>query len=180
MPWFRVKGSVRIFEAVVLPALRDYRPQALSGPVPALRELAQAVLRGAITLPGLDHGVITLTGAGHPTLQARDRDMFWLAFQVPVFEQFRSWSGELLAWECEAHQGLHVENNRLRSHVARTGASNLLVNCANGSGKIARLLPTGLEAEVVDEPCPCGRPGPRLVGLRYCAEPLVRAYGASA
>jgi hypothetical protein len=34
----------------------------------------------------------------------------WQAYRVPVFEQIIGRSGRLLAAECEAHDGLHIES----------------------------------------------------------------------
>jgi hypothetical protein len=42
-------------------------------------------------------------------LSAAERERLWRAFRVPIFEQIIGPDGELLAAECEAHDGLHVE-----------------------------------------------------------------------
>ncbi len=42
-------------------------------------------------------------------LSAADRERLWRAFRVPLFEQVIGPRGELLAAECEAHAGLHIE-----------------------------------------------------------------------
>ena len=41
-------------------------------------------------------------------LSAEQRDRLWELFGVPVFEQLRTPDGELMASECEAHDGLHL------------------------------------------------------------------------
>jgi len=63
-----------------------------------------------------------------------ERDELWRLFQVPVFALLLDRTGAIVAWECEAQNGLHVE--------ARGGVR----------------LGTWEES-----PCPCGRPGARLM-----------------
>jgi hypothetical protein len=43
-------------------------------------------------------------------LTAADREQLWRAFRVPLFEQIIGPNGERLAAECEAHDGLHIED----------------------------------------------------------------------
>jgi hypothetical protein len=66
-----------------------------------LRELADA----GIELP---HSIVAFTYQGETGLSAEDRELFWDAFGVPVYEQLLSQENRLLAAECEAHSGLHV------------------------------------------------------------------------
>ncbi len=54
--------------------------------------------------------VVVLTAPGN-LLSEYDRDLFWRAFEVPVFEQVVDVDGWLLASECDAHDGLHIECN---------------------------------------------------------------------
>lgn len=56
----------------------------------------------------LTHAVIVLARPGEMLLTEDDRDVLWRRFGVPVFEQIIGLDGELLAAECEAHNGLHV------------------------------------------------------------------------
>ena len=74
-------------------------------------------------------------------LNEGQRAALWRAFRVPVFEQILADDGSLLAMECEAHDGLHVESARLAADVE------------NGEGM-------GLELG----PCGCGRTTPRIGG----------------
>jgi hypothetical protein len=139
-PWFRVNGGARVFFEASPHALRRYKPGALAGPVDELRRLAERVLTGEIDLPSLEFGVLAFTGPGRARLADSDRELFWRAFEVPVFEQRRGPHGDLLAYECEAHSGLHL--------VREAAAADW----------------TGVE--VVREPCPCGVPTPRAVPAR--------------
>lgn len=58
------------------------------------------------------HAVIALARPGEALLTSEERDLLWQRFRVPVFEQIVGSEGELLASECEAHDGLHVESPR--------------------------------------------------------------------
>jgi len=105
-----------------------FAPSSIAGTFEQMCDLEQ------VSIPSLSHALVILERAGQPRLSEDDRDRLWRAFRLPVFEQVIGESGELLAWECEAHDGLHVES---------------------------RHLP--LEHETVDtSPCACGRTTPRL------------------
>ena len=80
----------------------------------------------------------SLRRPGARRLTENDRESLWRDFRLPVFEQIIGPSGDLLAAECEAHDGLHVESSDLP-----------------------------LERETVDRsPCPCGRTTPRIAVAR--------------
>jgi hypothetical protein len=95
--------------------------------------------------PSITHALIVLARPGAARLTEEQRDCLWQTFHVPVFEQIIGKSGELMAAECEAHDGLHVESARLP-----------------------------IENEYVEAgPCPCGRKTPRI-GCTRGAELLRR------
>jgi hypothetical protein len=85
-------------------------------------------------IPSLTHAVIVLARSRDQLLTQADRDRLWRAFRVPIFEQILGEDGAVLAAECEAHDGLHVESPKLRVEL------------------------TWLEAAV----CGCGRNTPRI------------------
>jgi hypothetical protein len=68
----------------------------------------ERVFQAAYSGVGLDHSVIVFTYPGEPPLSAGERESLWMAFGVPVFEQYLSLQNKLLATECDAHFGLHV------------------------------------------------------------------------
>jgi hypothetical protein len=53
------------------------------------------------------HALVVLTHPGQ-SLSATDRDQLWNRFRVPVFQQIVDERGRLIAYECEAHDALHV------------------------------------------------------------------------
>lgn len=151
---------VRHFPALHSCELQEFAPQALAAPLDALRAAASTPGRQS----PLRNAVIAFSGILEGPLTPEDGDRLWLQYQVPVFEQFLGMGGELLAWECEVHHGLHVREQA--AHFETGDGDRLLVSfLANPRLPILRLQ-TGLTGRLVHEPCPCGEPAPRLVDLR--------------
>jgi hypothetical protein len=98
---FQETGTVRVFPNGWNERVERFRPTSLAGGVQQLRHAALKNLR-------LEHTVIAFTYAGQSGLSREDRELFWNAFGVPVFEEFLGPRNELLAMECDAHSGLHV------------------------------------------------------------------------
>lgn len=137
MPWFPIRGRAKSFQEVSLAQLGRYRPEALAGSVAALRLLAEATLRTRTAWPSLAYGILALTSTGPPALLPEDRELLWEAFQVPAWEQCRRWDGTLYAEECAARAGLHLRVPHLPSRPQGT--------------------------ILLEEPCRCGDPSPRIV-----------------
>ena len=139
VPWLRSAGPVRVFEGGWSPEAALFAPAAIAG----TREQLLALEGTAI--PSLTHAILILGRAESPRLTEDDRERLWRAFRVPVFEQILGESGELLAAECEAHDGLHIESDKLQ-----------------------------IDPNTIDDgPCGCGRSTPRF-GLVQPAETLRR------
>ncbi|HLH40898.1 MAG TPA: hypothetical protein VKX39_17235 [Bryobacteraceae bacterium] len=125
---FRSLGPVRVFPSGWNEEAAKFDPQAIAAPLPRLETLA-----GAVTLT---HAVIVFRRQWEPRLDAAQRDRLWRAFRVPVFEQIIAEDCTLLAAECEAHDGLHIESAKF----------------AAGDHEIDRSA------------CACGKTTPRLTG----------------
>jgi hypothetical protein len=97
---FRSTGSVRVFETIE--SIPAFHPEAIAGRIEDVESLAGAI--------GLTHAIVIFHDPGEPLLTGLDRDRLWRMFEVPVFEQILAADGTLLAAECEAHEGLHVES----------------------------------------------------------------------
>jgi hypothetical protein len=135
---------LRVFADGWCPEAAAFEPAALAGTYAQLRALDRQ------SVPSLTHALIVLSRPGEDRLTEEDRDRLWRTFRVPVFEQVIGKSGELLAAECEAHDGLHVDSPRLP-----------------------------IDHEYVDaSPCPCGRKTPRIGGAHGAA--LLRRIAAYA
>ena len=142
--WFRApllpSPSVRIFPSGWKSDAVQFAPSAVAATIDQLRKLS------GVLIPSLTHALIVLQRPGSPRLTEADRTLFWRAFRVPVFEQIIGPFGQLLAFECEAHEGLHIETQGLQ-----------------------------LTQDMIDSrPCPCGRETPRF-GVRSLADVERRA-----
>jgi hypothetical protein len=131
VPGFRSSELVRVFPDGWNEEANRFNPQAVAGSLLQLEGLAR------IASP--THAVIVLRKEWEPRLTDSRRDALWNAYRVPAFEQIISEDGTLLATECEAHDGLHIESSRF-----------------NAAGRNIRT-----------DRCACGRFSPRLVSAQY-------------
>jgi hypothetical protein len=147
VPWFHesvlANRPLRVFPTGWNGDAAAFAPTAVAGTFEQLCELENTGIRS------LTHAVIVLGRLEQPRLSEPDRERLWAAFRVPVFEQVIGKAGKLLAAECEAHDGLHVESPSLP------------------------LVDESLD----DSPCPCGRKTPRI-GVTHGAtlERRIAAY----
>jgi hypothetical protein len=135
---FRSRFPVRVFSSGWNEDAAKFAPQAVAATLPQLDALAGVV--------HLSHAVIVFRREFEPRVNDAERDRLWRAFRVPVFEQMIGADCTLLAAECEAHDGLHIESSKL----------------AIGDHEIDRSI------------CACGRATPRLRGVEAVRQ--VAAY----
>ena len=128
-PRLRPNYPVRVFPQGWSEEVSAFSPAAVAAPREQLFGLAAAARPPVFT-----HAVIAFESPGDPMLSVAERQRLWRAFRVPVFEQIIGPDGELLAAECEAHDGLHIESPGFAWH--------------------------GYQLEMA--PCACGRKTPRL------------------
>jgi hypothetical protein len=126
VPWFLSRAEARVFSAGWCPAAEEYRPSALAGTVEQLVALA------GIAEP--THAIIVLERPGAERASEEDRERLWQSFRVPIFEQIIGRAGHLLAAECEAHDGLHIESERLR--VTGERIETLACACGRSSPRL--------------------------------------------
>jgi hypothetical protein len=100
---FRQTKLARVFPHGWNERAARFSPASIAGPLEQLLEVARARWR-------VEHSIVVFTFPGEPVLSALDRESFWKAFEVPVFEQYLGPKSQLLATECDAHAGLHVVN----------------------------------------------------------------------
>ncbi len=132
-PWFRSSGAVRLCGAN---DWEEFQPGAIAATWPQF----EALMRTKI--PALTHALIVLARPGEELLNVRQREQLWTAFRVPVFQQIVNRRGVLLAAECEAHDGLHIES----AQVVAIGAALDRTTC--GCGRSAPRL------KLVEQPAP--------------------------
>ncbi len=140
-----------------LKSLGAFRPQALVGSV---RPSASTGSRRKLRRNGASRiwtaAVFVITDFRDAPLNDEERTALWRAFSVPVYELVLADDGALLASECEAQEGWHIE----------AGVRFSRVNDQLWYSRRGRQTGTGLVGEIQDEPCPCGRPGQRITKRR--------------
>lgn len=102
--------------------------QALAAPMETIREIDPACWTP-------EYPLIVLSDDETGLMSENDRNYIWERFGMPVFEYLIDTSGRIIARECEAHDGLHIEGDF-----------------------------SGDDLEITAEACPCGRPGQRIIG----------------
>lgn len=157
-------ASVRVFHPSWIDQIRAFRPEALAGPVAVLMQLAEVARRAGEAIPTVTRAIVAFTGLEHGVLTDAGRDTLWQVFQVPIFEQYLGADGSLLAWECEAHEGLHtVEDNAI---IEQSPDSELILTSLTDRRRPTIRLVTSLTARLHAGACECGQPGPRLISVR--------------
>lgn len=111
-------------------------------------------------------GLLVRTGLDEGLLSPIERDGLWLRHGVPMFEHLVGMDGALLAWECETHSGLHVMEENVVFELVQ---GELLLTSLTDLVQPTIQMRTGWSARIETEPCDCGRPGRRLVGLHELA-----------
>ncbi len=161
-----------------LAAGRKGRWDVLAGSADALSTLLGADTAGGAEHFQVDAAVVVFTGAGHGPLSEELRGRLWSRFHVPVFQEFRARDGRLLARECDAHCGLHIEMETTSFGICPENGE-LRFTVADAEAHAGRSTSTGLTAEIVRETCCCGLASPRLVELRSLAvREVAEAAGA--
>lgn len=160
---FRTSHRIRCFPNGLDGSLARFRPQIIAGPPARLEQLGQAIGQG---VPGVSptHGVLVLLHPDQPLLGPEPRARLWAWFGVPVFQQVLGFDGELLAWECEAHSGLHIveEAAMVETRESAAGPGILLSSLTDLGRPMLRLL-TPWQGLITRRVCGCGRPGERIV-----------------
>ena len=100
---FRQTNRARVFPLGWNGRAARFSRVSVAGPL-------EQVLRVARSGWLVEHSIVVFTYPGELGLSARERESFWKAFEVPLFEQYLGHNSELLATECDAHAGLHVVN----------------------------------------------------------------------
>lgn len=170
MDGFHQSRQVRCFPEGWGENLNNFRPETIAGPVSALRRMAKMVLARGASFPHLKRPLMAFTGMPFPErtmLTEDDRNLFWKAFGVPVFERWLGFGLETLAKECEAHDGLHLNTDAALFQTRFNGIQNelILTSLDHLSHPVLRLA-TGLAGEITFQPCHCGQAGPRLTSVK--------------
>ncbi len=169
MAGFQPSSSIRVMAQNWSKGLKQFGASALAAPVGVLRSLADAIETGRQDAPSLRHFVVSFTGGEQGELAEADRERFWRAFRVPVFEQRLGFDGRVIAYECEAHNGLHILPER--AAIEQTAGSELLLTSLTDLRFPTLRVGTRLAGAIHFDCCDCGNPAARLIG----AKPLAAA-----
>lgn len=152
-PWFALPCDVPAVLEDDPNALALARPQAVAAPVDHLRRLASS--------PTIEIGcgLLAFSGPGRSLLTLPDRDLVWQSFGVPVAEQFRGFLGELIASDCEAHDGLHLHPDKALCEII--DGRFVFTSLGNLRHPVLR-LDTGIAASLDNTDCGCGNRSPRV------------------
>ena len=157
-------AGARYFAPERWSTLETFSPNVLAGSAAQLQRLVERVALRTVNVASVDHSVFVVTQLGDTPLTSRFRDQLWRQFNVPVYEVYVDESARILAFECEAQDGWHVQDG---------------VRFASADGELliergVAMLRTGLNLRVEDGPCGCGREGTRLLEQSRIAitEPL--------
>ncbi len=144
--------------------LEAFAPGILVGYSFDLERLVEKVKTKELNLPSVDRMIFALTDCGSNPISDVLRDRLWQVLGVPVYELIVAPGCNLLATECEAHDGWHLQDGA-HAYLVR---GELVYDAPPVAGRH-----TGFTGEVETSPCPCGRPSLRLKNL---APHLPRPY----
>ncbi|MEO8131021.1 MAG: hypothetical protein ABJF23_01870 [Bryobacteraceae bacterium] len=165
LPGFRRSASFRNVFDLNGAGTAGMNADTLAAPVNVLRSMAP--MAGPQRYP-----VIVFTGVLHGTLTAADRELFWKSFRVPVFEQLLGLGNELVAEECEAHDGLHVREDQ---NIIELRSGELVYTPLEAVTYTVLRIASGCTVRPERALCPCGRAGLRLKDIA----PIAKARGAA-
>jgi len=160
VPNFKETELVRVFDPDRAQDTRRFSPDLIAAPLNVLLQWAGS---GSPHLPGGQRAIVAFTGLEDGALSESARDLLWQTFEVPVFEQRLGADGSVLAWECEAHEGLHIAEDNV---VVEQGQNQelILTSLTDRRHPVLRLI-AGVSGRIETAPCGCGRSEPRVVIL---------------
>ena len=139
------------------------RPDAIVGTKESLRHLCRHLAAWHLDFRFVERAVFVLTGVGERPLNDHVRDELWHLFGVPVFELFVGGDGVILAHECEAHDGWHVNGSAAQFMKLRGEPHLVLRRPTRDGGHMA--IGVGFTGAVTRHPCACGLETQRVVNL---------------
>jgi hypothetical protein len=160
---FRPSYGIRVLTKNWGKGLRQFGASALAGPTSVLQTLAIAMEAGTEEIPRPSHFIVIFTGGQHGELPRKDRERFWRVFQVPVFEQRVGFDGRVVAYECEAHDGLHILPHR--AAFEESAGSELLLTSLTDLRYPTLRVGTRLWGSIQRSCCDCGDATARLMAV---------------
>ncbi|HXI38836.1 MAG TPA: hypothetical protein VNH83_02610 [Bryobacteraceae bacterium] len=164
MRGFQQTSAVKMVSRNLMQGLKSLEATALAAPVSVLREMAAAIELGQQEVHALKHFIVSFTGGNEGELREEDREQFWRVFQVPVFEQRVGFDGRVVAYECDAHDGLHVMPES--AAFEETAETELLMTSLTDLRYPTLRVGTRMAHSIESECCGCGNAAPRLIAAR--------------
>ena len=155
---FRAAENMRMISDIRREELERLSGWAFAAPVGLLRDVETSQC-------ALEFPLVVFTGPRFGVLTPEDRELLWNIYGVPVYEQMLGIGNELLAEECDAHEGFHVRDAAFESIRGQ-----LVATAWNCGSHIVLRLATGVSGKITEAPCPCGRGGLRLVDVQACPQ----------
>lgn len=167
-----VIDRVKAFAQPEWPLMETFRPGVLIGHAMALKSLVEQMQAGRLDVSSIDHAVFVLTNCGEGPVNDTLRVFLWQSFGVPVYELVTAADGSLLAADCEAQEGWHLQPG-VGAHLLN---GELLFETSD-----LKNLHSGLSAELVSEPCACGRSDMKIANIARARRlPATRRLAATA
>jgi hypothetical protein len=161
--------EARPFPAARWHELAQFAPNVLIGSASELRRVMERVDLQTVDLSSVDHAVFAITELGDKPLGDVLRVVLWQRLGVPVYELYIGPDRNLLAAQCEAQDGWHVQP------CARFTSEGGQLFYSSRGGEVS----TGLEGDLVFATCGCGRPGARILlhgsSSIACDDPMMAA-----
>jgi len=180
VPRFRSGGGVRVFAGGWSEEVAKFAPQAIAATLAQFEAIAATGI-------SLTHAIIILGRWEDERVSEADREALWNRFRVPVFEQIVGRNGTLLAGECEAHYGLHIESEivraRLRGCEKRGQTTLSTAEVPRGVNHLRAAAEQSVpffhiplsETDRIDESaCACGRTTARIISREEAAREEVK------
>ena len=148
--------------------LERFRPTQITGYPSVIDLLARAQLAGELHIAPRR---VTTGGETHP---AGFRERLRAAWQAEVFDGYGLTETQVIAWECRAHAGMHIDEDAVVLEVVdehdRVLPSEALGDALLVTSLLSETLPiiryrVGDLLRITDEPCVCGRPFARIVSV---------------
>jgi hypothetical protein len=144
--------------------------ESICGSLEELLRLAARIGAGEAAMPASARRLVVRTSLGDRLAPDRARDYLWRIFELPLFEELRGSEGELLAAECEAHTGMHLEDAKA---IFEVSYGELVVTSLVAVRYPVIRLRTGWVGAIGRSACPCGETAARFVPVSL-AETVVR------
>ena len=158
-PWFCCAEPIRTFarQQHIGYTARDvdqFEPDVLvASPAQLLRLSRYRIRRGP------HRAIIAIQAPGMSPLSELEREWLWQRFHVPLYQQVRGFQGELLAAECDAQVGLHV--NAAAAHWEVRKQELMFTSLVDLRHPVLRLS-SGWHGDLETSRCGCGCLSARL------------------